>query len=66
MEAGQGVQMSQKNGGGEEGGERCRWRSPMPDWPVFISLEVSEGAEGRHVKLAGLCLGSGSSRIPLG
>lgn len=44
MEAGQGVQMSQKNGGGKEGGERCRQRSLMPDRPVFISLEVSEEA----------------------
>jgi len=36
--------MSQENGGGREGGERCRQRSLMPDWPIFISLEASEEA----------------------
>lgn len=44
MEAGQGVRVSQKNGGGKVGGERCRQRSLMPDWPGFLSLEVSEEA----------------------
>lgn len=32
----------EKNGGGKETGERCRQRSLMPDWPIFISSDVSE------------------------